>query len=354
MKVWLDRAAMWILLTALLAGSAMGCAPDETHAPDDGDLHEHEHDGPAEVLGLPELKAVELEGGPLRVVATTSIIGDVAAQVGGEGIALTTLMGPGQDPHSYEPAARDLTAVAGAHVILINGWDLEQGLAGDLAQIGRHVPVVPVSAHITPLAWGEGEEEPGGQEHKEEDAEHAHGAADPHVWHSVHNVEQWVENLARVFGDLDPARAEAYAANATAYRAELEALAAYAETALGQIPEERRFLVTNHDALGYFAHEYGLTVLGTVIPSASTLAEPSVSDLAALIEEMEAHRVCALFTETTVSDLLVQTVAAELDGCPEVRVEALYTGAVGPPGSGAESYIGMYRANVDAVVAGLR
>ena len=112
--------------------------------------------------------------------------------------------------------------------------------------------------------------------------------------------------------------------------------------------------MTNHDAFGYFAQEYGFTVLGTVIPSISTLAEPSASDLAELITEMGEHGVCTIFTETTVSDALAQTVAAELDGCDNVQVLKLYTGALGPAGSGADSYIGLFRANIDAIVAGLR
>lgn len=109
-----------------------------------------------------------------------------------------------------------------------------------------------------------------------------------------------------------------------------------------------------HDAFGYFAQEYDFTVLGTVIPNLSTLAEPSAGDVAGLIEKMKEHDVCTIFTETTVSDTLVQTVAAELEGCDEVKVLQLYTGAIGPEGSGAESYIGMFRTNVDIIVEGLQ
>jgi ABC-type Zn uptake system ZnuABC Zn-binding protein ZnuA len=112
--------------------------------------------------------------------------------------------------------------------------------------------------------------------------------------------------------------------------------------------------VTNHDTFSYFAQEYGFSVLGTVIPTASTLAEPSASDLAGLIKAMEGQGVCTIFTEITVSDTLAKTVAAELDGCDQVQVLQLYTGAVGPSGSGADSYISMFRHNVDMIVAGLR
>ncbi|MDJ0756008.1 MAG: zinc ABC transporter substrate-binding protein [Ardenticatenaceae bacterium] len=343
------------------------------HAEDEGEhADEHGHEEEAEMLALPELNAAELGGEPLRVVATTSIIGDVVAQVGGEAIALTVLMGPGQDPHSYEPSARDLTTVADSNVIFVNGWNLEEGLADDLENIGEDAPVVPISANIEPMAFGEdahdheeGEEHKEGEEHEEGEAHaeeedhgdehgHDHSGADPHVWFSIHNVEQWVENVANALSDLDPANAATYEANAAAYLAELETLEDYAAEQMGQISEDNRFLVTNHDAFGYFAHEYDISVLGTIIPGMSTLAEPSASDLADLITEMEEHAVCTIFTETTVSDTLAQTVAAELSDCDDVQVLTLYTGAVGPEGSGADSYIGMFRANVDTIVSGLQ
>ena len=325
------------------------------------------------MLTLPALAALDLGGEPLRVVATTSIIGDVVAQVGGDAIALTTLMGPGQDPHSYEPAARDLTAVADAHVIFVNGWDLEEGLIEDLISIGENAIIVPISAGIEPLDFAgdhshedEHEEEAhdehddedhsdaehDDEEHSDDDHDHSHSGADPHVWFSIHNVEQWVENAATVLSTLDSAHADAYAANADAYLAELAELETYVEGQIAAIPVDGRYLVTNHEALAYFAAAYDFTVLGTVIPGASTVAEPSASNLADLIETMAANDVCTVYTETTVSDSLAQTVASELDTCDEVQVLPLYTGALGPEDSGADSYIGMYRSNIDTIVAG--
>lgn len=325
----------------------------------------------ATMLTLPELTAADLNGAPLRVVASTSIIGDVVSRVGGEAIDLTVLMGPGQDPHGYEPAARDLTDVARAQVIFVNGWDLEENLVEDLAAIGESAPVVPISANIEPRAFGqdaegleEGEAHEDGEDHEaegedgdhEEGDEHDHhqGGTDPHVWFSVPNVAQWVANVQRTLSDLDPANAELYEANAVAYLEELLALEHYAAEQLGQVPQAKRLLVTNHDAFGYLAEDHGMTVLGTIIPSMSTLAEPSASDLAELITAMNENGVCAIFTETSVSDTLAQTVAAELSACDDLRVRKLYTGALGPEGSGADSYVGMYRANVDAIVSGLQ
>jgi ABC-type Zn uptake system ZnuABC Zn-binding protein ZnuA len=302
-------------------------------------------------LTLPELQSADLaDGEKLNVVATTNIIGDVVSQVGGDAIQLTTLLGAGQDPHSYVPAARDLTAVAGADVIFINGWDLEEGLVGDLKNIGDNALIVPISANIEPLPFGEDDHEDTAGSATEA---HDH-ALDPHVWFSVRNVQQWVDNVELVLSTLDPTNASIYAANATAYRAELDDLAAYVKNQMESIPEEKRFLVTNHNAFGYLEADYGLTMLGTVIPGASTLAEPSASDLADLINTMKDHGLCAIFSETATSDTLAQTVAGELDYCDEVKVLPLYTGSLGPAGSGADSYIGMFRANVDTIVSGLK
>lgn len=328
-------------------------AHDDAH--EEGDEHE------TEMLVLPDLNAVELNSEPLRVVATTSIIGDVVAQVGGEAVDLTVLIGPGQDSHSYEPVAQDLTAVANAHVIFVNGWNLEEGLVDDLVTIGEEALVVPISANIEPLEFGKGTHKPDeenenheeGEEHEEGD-EHGHSGADPHVWFNIHNVEQWVENVEHVLGYLDPANADTYQANAGTYATALADLKTYTTAQLNTIPEENRFLVTNHDSFSYFAEAYGFTVLGTVIPGVSTVAEPSASDLANLITEMETYSVCTLFTETTVNDALAQTVSAELDGCETVQVLKLYTESFGSDGSDVDSYIKLFRANVDTIVSGLQ
>lgn len=288
-------------------------------------------------LSLPALRPVALDDRPLRVVATTSIIGDVVAQVGGDAIALTTLMGPGQDPHSYQPAAADLTSAANADVIFVNGWSLEEGLAADLAVIGENAVIVPVSAGILPLPFG------------------ADGTrADPHTWLAVENVERWTGTIAEVLSGLDPANAGLYTGNALAYHAELATLDASLREQLAAVPDARRVLVTNHDAFGYFAAAYGFDVLGTIIPGASTLAEPTASDLAALVSAMRQEGVCALFTEATVSDRLGQTVAAELKNCDTVQVLQLYSGALGRPGSGADTYVGMMQTDVAAIVSGLK
>lgn len=298
-------------------------------------------------LALPELAPVHTGATrPLRVVATTGIIGDVVAHVGGDQIVLTILMGPGQDPHSYEPSTADLTRVAEADVIFVNGWDLEEGLVDDLANIAGDAPLIPVSAGIAPLFSGAHDREDGPEHENERDA-------DPHVWLDPQNVRRWVQNIEQVLGNLDPANAGAYAASAQTFEQELAALEAAMEAQLAQIPDDRRKLVTNHDALAYFARRFDFQIVGTVIPAASTMAEPSAREMVTLVQNMRAEGVCAIFAESTSSVRLAETVAAELDNCDEVQVLSLYTGALGPPGSGAGSYLDMMRANTDAIVRGL-
>ena len=187
-----------VLLLLMLAGCGQN-APAATPTPAPAALP---------VLPLPELSAVTVDGRALRVVATTSIIGDVVAQVGGQAIDLTTLMGPGQDPHSYEPSANDLTGVAQADIIFVNGWDLEEALLRSLTTIGDQTPLVPVSANIQPRPFsGEGSSD-------------EHGGADPHVWFAVPNVAQWTRNIEQILSELDPAHQCTYAANAAAYLAQ--------------------------------------------------------------------------------------------------------------------------------------
>ncbi len=310
------------------------------------------------MLSLPTLPAAELEGAQLQVIASTSIIGDVVSQVGGDAIALTTLIAAGQDSHTYEPGAQALTAVAQADVIFINGWNLEESLVHDLESIGEDVPVIAISAKIEPLYADEAvhedeHEEADEHEHKETE-EHTHEGADPHVWFDIQNVVQWTENVAQVLAALDPANAATYQNNAAAYTEELLALESDVRKQLAILPPENRILVTNHDSFSYFAQAYDFEILGTVIPNSSTLAEPSASDLAALIGTMEEHGVCTIFTETSASDSLAQTVAAELGSCSMVQVVQLYSESIGIVGSGAESYIDMFRANVQAIVTGLK
>jgi ABC-type Zn uptake system ZnuABC Zn-binding protein ZnuA len=287
----------------------------------------------SKLLVLPPLRPADLHPGErIRILATTTVLGDVIAQVGGDAVELTILMRPGQDPHGYEPSARDLTAVAEAHAIFVNGWNLEQSLAADIMDVAGDVPILPASAGIQPRSSGK--------------------TADPHVWLNPHHVMKWVENMTQALAALDPAHEAEYRQNASAYQVQLNQLIDYAAERIATIPVEKRILVTNHDSLGYFADQYGFTIVGTVIPAADTLAEPSAQALSRLVDQMAAAGICTIYAETSASDRLAQATASELDGCPTVQILKLYTGALGAPGSEADSYLNMMRTNIDTIVAG--
>jgi zinc/manganese transport system substrate-binding protein len=310
----------------------------------------HDEDEDDETLSLPALTAPGLAGGErLRVVATTSIVGDVVSQVGGDAIELTTLMAAGLDPHGFSPSAAQLTAVARAHVIFINGWDLEEGLVRDVANISEgKAPLVPVSAGVEALKLEEEDDD-----HGDDDDDHDHGPIDPHTWFDVANVMRWTENIVHVLSEVDPANAALYRKNGDDYIDELQALDAHVRERVAIIPAASRKLVTNHDTMGYFARAYDFDVVGTLIPGASTLAEPSARDLANLIEILRRERICVVFVETIASDRLAQVVGGELNTCDNVQVVTLYTDALGPAGSGADTYIGLMRVTVDTIVGAL-
>lgn len=328
----------FVLLIALVAvWLASGCAAGGRPA-----------DATDRDVRLPKLEAVGLAAGEkLRVVATTGLVGDVVANVAGDTIELTTLMAPGQDPHGFQPTPRDLAAVERAHVVFINGFHLEEGLESTIdAASSRGRPVVAISAGIRPRGTGEVHE---GSTPQAAGTDHAHVAGDPHVWFDPANVKIWAQNVATSLSALDPAHAAAYQANAAAYAGQLDELDAFIRAQVARIPAERRKLVTDHDAFGYFADRYGFRVIGAVIPALSTTAEPSAGDLADLITKIRAERVPAVFIGSQANARLPELVAAETGA----RVLRLYTGELGPAGSGAETYIGMMRVDVERIVDGL-
>lgn len=304
---------------------------------------------------LPSLTPVALAPGErLRVLATTSLVGDVVAAVAGEAAEVTVLLPAGTDPHSFNPTPADARLLADADVVFINGLGLEGWLDQVLAlSEGGARPVVALSVGIVPrgATHEEGEEEHEGEAaHEEGEDEHAHGAHDPHVWFDPANVKVWVANAAQSLSALDPANAATYAANAAAYTRELDTVAAEMETLLAPIPPERRVLVTNHDNLGYFADRYGFTIVGTVIPSLSSEAEPSAADLATLTARIREMGAPAIFVESTASPRLAETVARETGA----RVVPLFTDSLGGPGSGAERYLDMMRLNAARIAEALR
>jgi len=285
------------------------------------------------------------QGGKLRVVATTTIVGDVVAQVGGDAIALTVLLPVGADPHTFDPSPQDLAKVADADIIFANGAGLEAFLERLLENAGGDAEVVEVSEGIVFIEaeHHEGEAEPAGDDHH-------HEGVDPHTWTDPNNVLRWVDNIEAALALHDPVHAADYKANADAYRAQLRDLDAWVRAQVAAIPPENRKLVTDHEAFAYFAQHYGFEQIGAVVPGYSTAAQPSVRDLADLEDRIRAYGVKAVFVGSTVNPALAQRVAEDTG----VRLVFLYTGSLTAPGGEADSYLSYVRYNVVQIVEGLR
>ncbi len=298
---------------------------------------------------MPALEPVELAPGEkLRVVATPTIIADVVANVGGDHIDLTALLPVGADPHSFEATPSDYRALEGAHVLFINGLHLEEALAPILDSVRDETPVVSVNAGVQPLTLAD--EAGHGEEGAADEEKSGHGNVDPHTWLDVRNVKQWVANIQQTLSELDPVNASAYAENADRYLAELDALEKELADKVAELPVDQRKLVTDHGAFGYFANAYDFTVVGTVIPSFSTLASPSAQDLARLQDQIEAENVKAIFVGMTINPKLADQLASDLD----IQVVPLYTGSLSDSDGPAATYIDYMRYNVNAIVDALK
>lgn len=297
-------------------------------------------------------------GQPLPVVATTTLIGDVVAVVGGEAIALTVLMPVGAEPHSFQPTPQDVARLSGAALVFVNGFGLEEGLLPLIESSVAPERIVAVSEGITPLAGAEAHE----HEHEAETGEHEHEEAtpaeeaghtppvDPHTWLDPNNVIVWTRAIAQALAQADPTHRADYEARAQAYIAELEALDAWIRQEVAAIPPANRLLVTDHLVFGYFAHRYGFKQLGAVIPGFSTLAEPSARELAALEDAIRAAGVKAVFVSTTVGPGVVERVARDTG----IRLYTLYTHSLSAPDGPAPTYLELMRYNVRTIVEGLK
>lgn len=287
------------------------------------------------------------EAGKLRVVATFSVLGDLVRQVGGDQITLTMLVGPDSDAHTYEPSPADSAALADAQVIVENGVGFESWLDDMVSASGTKASRIVASEGVTLREASEHEAET-----HEGESDHDHGEFDPHVWHNVRNAMQMVRNIQAGLSATDPAHATTYQANADAYLKVLTDLDAYVVAQAATIPADRRRIVTNHDALGYFCDAYGFTLVGDVLGALSTEAvEPSAQDLAQLADRVRAENVSVIFTENVVSSDVADALARETG----VKIGgALYTDALSAATGPADTYEKMIRVNIDTIVDALK
>lgn len=276
---------------------------------------------------------------PIRVTATTGMVADLARNIGGERVTVTGLMGPGVDPHLYKARESDVRALQDADIIFYNGLHLEAGMSTVLEKMGEERPVVAVTDAIdrtslnTPPQFA--------------------GNYDPHVWFDVTLWLQTIDVVRDALIKLDPTSADLYNANAESYRAQLQELDAYVRERAASLPEEKRVLITAHDAFEYFGRAYGFTVRG--LQGISTESEAGASDVQSLADFIVERQIPAVFIESSVPQRNIEAVKAAVEsrGWQVVIGGSLFSDAMGDPGKPEGSYTGMVRYNIDTIVAAL-
>ena len=306
---------------------------------------------------------------PSVVVTTTilgSVVGDIATCAVGDDSSVTVLMPLGADPHDFQASSTQVAQMAKADLIVANGLGLEEGMMDALENIEADGgPVMEIASLLDPLPLGnlDGHVEDDHDDHAEDDhaeddheledpaAEeeaHDHGDFDPHFWFDMERMAQAAEFIG---AELALTGGEAYETCGVSVAADIRATELDVITTLEEIPERDRILVTDHDALGYFADRYDFRIVGVVIPGGSTLGETNSQELAALVATMTTENVAAIFGDTATNSELLDVLASELDS--DVSVIQLYVGSLGGPDSGAETYQEMMLINAALIVQGL-
>jgi zinc/manganese transport system substrate-binding protein len=276
----------------------------------------------------------------IHVVATTTMLGDIATSIVGDGGTVEVLLPIGADPHDFQPSSSQAKAIHDADLVIVNGLGLEEGLSDVLAGAAADgANVVEVAPLVDPVSF---------VDRQRCDADGSL-KCDPHVWLDPERDARIAliigEELALADSSIDwDERAEAYAVTIRESDSAIEEI-------LSVVPAENRILVTNHNSLGYFADRYGFEIIGSVIPGGSTLSEPSSADIAELVSVINRTGVTAIFAETTEATTLADAIASEADH--PVRVIRLFTGSLGEEGSGADTLIGMLRTNAIRIADGL-
>ncbi|MEX2106605.1 MAG: zinc ABC transporter substrate-binding protein [Solirubrobacterales bacterium] len=270
------------------------------------------------------------------VVATTTQIGDWVRQVGGDAVAVDQVLEPNTDPHEYEPRPSDVVAAAEAKLVFVNGDNLDGWIDQIVSDGGSEATVVDLGAAVPERLPGEtsGEEA---------------SRYDPHWWHDPRNAEAAVREIERRLAAADPAHRAQFRRNAAAYLERLRRLDAGIAACIDAVPPGERKLVTDHDAFGYFARRYGIDVVGAVIPSQTTQAQPSAKDVSELIDLIEREGVEAVFPEDSLSAKVADAIAGQTGASAEYT---LYGDTLGPADSDGATYLGMEAANADSIVRG--
>ena len=287
---------------------------------------------------------------PIPMVATFSILGDMVKRIGGEHVAVTTLVGPDGDAHVYQPTPADARAISETKILVVNGLQFEGWLDRLIdASDFRGVRVVATDG-IKPIAFDDEhgadaharDGEAGPDKHAEggDHEGHDHGAFDPHAWQSLRDAAVYVDNIAAALAKADPGNADAFHRNRAAYAAEIEALDSEIRKIVAGLPAASRTVVTSHDAFAYFGRDYGLTFIAP--QGLSTESEASAKDVARLIRQIRDAGIRAVFIENIGDPRLLKRIADETGA---VIGGTLYPGALSGPDGPAPTYLDMMRHN---------
>jgi ABC-type Zn uptake system ZnuABC Zn-binding protein ZnuA/ABC-type Mn2+/Zn2+ transport system permease subunit len=274
--------------------------------------------------------------GQLEVVATTTQIGDWVRQVGGNAVAVDQVLQPNTDPHEYEPRPSDVAGAAEAKLVFASGDNLDSWVGQIVSDSGSNAPVVDLGAAVPVRLPGESS---GAEASK----------YDPHWWHDPRNAEAAVREIVRRLSSADPKHRAEFVRNGGAYLAKLLSLDGEIGRCMDSVPASRRKLVTDHDAFGYFADRYGIEVVGAVIPSQTTQAQPSAKDLGALVSLIEREHVKAIFPESSLSPKVAEAIAGQTGASAGYT---LYGDTLGPADSNGATYLRMEAANANSMVRG--
>ena len=290
------------------------------------------------------------------VVVTTNILGDVVANLAGGAVEIVTIMPVGADPHDFQASAREADAMRSADALVVNGGGFEEGLIDVIEGAEADgVAVFEAISAVSTIEYGDDDHDDhddhdGDEDHDDHDG-HDHDGADPHFFTDPARMAVAAHAIAEfLIAEVDGIDADAVAAAVEAYESELEALDAEVADLVSSIPAESRVLVTNHEVFGYFADRYDFDVIGTVIPGGSTTDGASAGALAKLAETLQAEGMTVIFADTSASDELAQTLAAEVG---DIEVVTLYSESLGEPGSDGATYVDMIRANAERIAAAL-
>ena len=293
----------------------------------------------------------EASGAELTVVATTTQVADFVRNVGGDRVDVHGILGTNADPHDYEPRPSDVGAIVDAPLVFKSGGDIDAWLDELLENAGGDPRVVTLIDSVHKIKGGHLDEaEHAEEEDAAEEEDHGDEEVDPHWWEDPRNAIRAVAVIRDELIEADPDGRETYERDASAYLRKLRAFDREIADCMRQVPADKRKLVTTHDALGYFADRYDLEVVGALIPSLSTQAQPSARDIDELVDQIRKEGVEAIFPETALNERLEDAVSREAGA--EVGGQ-LWADALGPDSSGAETYIDAMRKNANTMAEGM-